>query len=155
MYDLELGVACACLASILFAVGVTLQALEARDVSHSHALRASLLGRLVARPRWVLATFLAGAGWPFHVTALLLAPLTVVQPALAGGLLVLLVLGDRMLGERVGALEVGAVLAIVAGVAGMAWAAPHHTTEHGDAARVAPTLGLLGLFAVAPYGSRR
>ncbi len=155
MYDLELGVACACLASILFAVGVTLQALEARDVSHSHALRASLLGRLVARPRWVLATFLAGAGWPFHVTALLLAPLTVVQPALAGGLLVLLVLGDRMLGERVGALEVGAVLAIVAGVAGMAWAAPHHTTEHGDAARVAPTLGLLGLLAVAPYGSRR
>ena len=42
---------------------------------------------------------------PLHVVALLLAPLTVVQPALASGLLLLLVLGDRMLGERVGSLE--------------------------------------------------
>ena len=124
MYDLEIGVACACVASILFDLGVALQAMEARDVSHDHSLRPSLLGRLVARPRWVFATLLGVAGWPFHVVALLLAPLTVVQPALASGLLLLLVLGDRMLGERVGSLEVGAVMAIILGVAGMAWAAP-------------------------------
>jgi hypothetical protein len=155
MYDLEIGVACACLASILFALGVTLQALEARDVSHRHALRPSLFRRLVARPRWVFATVLVAAGWPLHVVALLLAPLTVVQPALASGLLLLLVLGDRMLGERVGAIEVGAVVAIVAGVAGMAWAAPGHTTDHAGALRLATALGILGLFAVAPYASRR
>src|SRR5947207_7101750 len=147
MYNLELGVACACIASILFDLGVALQALEARSVSHHHALRPSLLGRLVARPRWVFATLLAGAGWPFHVAALLLAPLTVVQPALASGLLLLLVLGDRMLGERVGRLEVCAVLAIVVGVAGLAWAAPEHTSSHAGAARLAPWLASLALFA--------
>src|SRR6478672_61009 len=155
MYDLEIGVACACVASVLFDLGVALQAMEARDVSHDHALRPSLLGRLVARPRWVFATVLSAAGWPFHVAALLLAPLTVVQPALASGLLLLLVLGDRMLGERVGPLEVGAVLAIILGVAGMAWAAPEHTSHHAGFLRLAPALGGLGLLAVAPYVARR
>jgi len=155
MYDLEIGVACACVASILFDLGVALQAMEARDVSHDHSLRPSLLGRLVARPRWVFATLLGVAGWPFHVVALLLAPLTVVQPALASGLLLLLVLGDRMLGERVGSFEVGAVMAIILGVAGMAWAAPEHTSHHAGFLRLAPALGVLGLLAVAPYLARR
>jgi drug/metabolite transporter (DMT)-like permease len=155
MYDLELGVACACIASVLFDLGVAFQAMEARVVSHRHALRPSLLGRLLARPRWVFATLLAGAGWPFHVGALLLAPLTVVQPALASGLLLLLVLGDRMLGERVGTLEVAAVAAIIVGVGGMAWAAPEHTTTHAGFARLAPALGALGLLAVAPFLARR
>jgi hypothetical protein len=155
MYRLELGVACACLASVLFDLGVALQALEAREVSRRHALRPSLLGRLVTRPRWVLATLLAGAGWPFHVVALLLAPLTVVQPALASGLLLLLVLGDRLLGERVGAREVGAVLAIIVGVGGMAWAAPDYTASHAGIGRLAPALGLLALLAIAPYAASR
>ena len=155
MYRLELGLACACVASILFDLGVALQAMEARDVSRRHALRPSLIGRLLARPRWVFATVLAGAGWPFHVAGLLLAPLTVVQPALASGLLLLLVLGDRMLGERVGALEVTAVLAIIVGVAGMAWAAPEHTTSHASVAGIAPALGAVGLLAIAPYLVRR
>jgi hypothetical protein len=155
MYDLEIGVACACVASVLFDLGVALQAMEARDVSHDHALRPSLLGRLVARPRWLFATVLAAAGWPFHVVALLLAPLTVVQPALASGLLLLLVLGDRMLGERVGPLEIGALLAIILGVAGMAWAAPEHTSHHAGFARLAPALGGLAVLAVAPYVARR
>jgi hypothetical protein len=155
MYDLEIGVACACVASILFDLGVALQAMEARDVPHDHALRPSLLGRLAARPRWVFATVLAVAGWPFHLVALLLAPLTVVQPALASGLLLLLVLGDRMLGERVGPLEIGAVMAIILGVAGMAWAAPEHTSHHAGFLRLAPALGALGILAVAPYVARR
>src|SRR3989442_9852670 len=141
MYKLELGFACACIASILFDLGVALQALEARSVSHHHSLRPSLLGRLVARPRWVFATLLAGAGWPFHIAALLLAPLTVVQPALASGLLLLLVLGDRMLSERVGRLEVGAVPAIVVGVAGLAWAPPQHTPSQAGFEPPAPALG--------------
>src|SRR5436190_5919422 len=155
MYDLELGLACACIASLPFDLAVALQALEARDVPHEHGLRPSLLRRLIARPRWLFATLLVGVGWPFHVAALLLAPLTVVQPALASGLLLLLVLGDRMLGERVGRLEVSAVLAIVRGVAGLAWAAPEHTTSHAGFARLAPALGGLAVLAAAPYAARR
>ena len=41
-------------------------------------------------------------GWPLQIIALAYAPLVVVQPALASGLLVLLLAGERLLGERAG-----------------------------------------------------
>ena len=145
-----LGLVLACTASALFAVGVAIQALDARRAPARHALRPSLYGGLLRRPRWVAGTLLAGAGWPFHLAALLVAPLTVVQPALASGLLLLLVLGHRILGERVGTREVVAVSAIVAGVAGMAWAAPDRVTSHAHGARLYVTLGVLAAFASRP-----
>jgi hypothetical protein len=153
--DLLLGLACASAASVLFDLGVALQALEARTTAHVQALRPSLLGRLARSRRWLAGTVLAGSGWPFHVAALVLAPLTVVQPALAIGLLLLLALGDRMLGERVGAREVVAVVAIVVGVAGIAWAAPGHVSSHGGPARVGPALAVIGTVALSPYLLRR
>ena len=148
------GLLLACTASALFAAGVAIQALDARTAPEHDALHPSLYGRLVRRPRWVAGTLLAGAGWPFHLAALLLAPLTVVQPALASGLLLLLYLGHRILGERVGPREVVAVVAIVAGVAGMAWAAPDRVTSHADGARLYLTLGALAALALAPYALR-
>src|SRR5436190_4434017 len=146
-----LGLLLACTASALFAVGIAVQALDARAAPERDALRPSLLGRLVRRRRWVAGTLIAGSGWPFHLAALLVAPLTVVQPALASGLLLLLVLGHRMLGERVGAREIVAVVAIVAGVAGMAWAAPDRVTTHAHAGRLAFTLGGLACLVLLPY----
>jgi hypothetical protein len=153
--DLVLGLLSALAASVLFDLGVALQALEARTTEASEALRPSLLGGLARSRRWLAGTLLAGSGWPFHLLALVLAPLTAVQPVLAIGLLLLLVLGDRMLGESVGAREVVAVVAIVAGVAGIAWAAPGHVSTHGGIVRVAPALGAIGLVALAPYAFRR
>ncbi len=155
MSDLLLGLLCAVGASLLFDLGVALQALEARATPHTDALRPSLLGGLVRSRRWLAGTLVAGSGWPLHVAALVLAPLTVVQPALAVGLLLLLFLGDRMLGERVGPREVIAVLAITVGVAGMALAAPGHASTHGGPDRLAPALGALGAVALAPYALRR
>src|SRR5436190_6817649 len=142
-------------ASVLFDLGVALQAMEARTTALTDALRPSLIGRLARSRRWLAGTLLAGSGWPFHLLALVLAPLTAVQPVLAVGLLLLLVLGDRMLGETVGPREVVAVIAIVAGVAGMAWAAPGHVSTHGGIGRVGPVLGGIGAVALAPYLFRR
>ena len=45
--------------------------------------------------------------------------------------------------------------AIIVGVAGMAWAAPEHTTSHASVAGIAPALGAVGLLAIAPYLVRR
>ena len=75
---------------------------------------------LFQRTRWLLGTGLSMLGWPLQVLALLLAPLVVVQPALAAGLLVLLFFGERMLGEHAGRYEHLATLAIVLGVVGAA-----------------------------------
>ncbi|HEY2717786.1 MAG TPA: hypothetical protein VGI73_16360 [Solirubrobacterales bacterium] len=147
-----LGIVCAVAASLLYNTSIALQALEARDVSGDHSLRLSLLGRLLRNPRWLGATVLGFLGWPLEIVALLLAPLTVVQPCLASGLVLLLVLGVTRLGETPGRREYMAVGAIVLGVAGIAWAAPDRTTDHAGTAAIAIALALVAIPVVLPYG---
>src|SRR5690349_1085624 len=120
MVDLILGIAAAVGASVLYSLGVALQAMDAKRAPHEVHLRLGLARNLVVRPRWLLGTGLSALGWPLQVLALLLAPLVVVQPTLAAGLLVLLVFGQRMLKEHAGRREHIAVAAIVIGVLGTA-----------------------------------
>jgi drug/metabolite transporter (DMT)-like permease len=152
---LALGIAAAIGASVLYNTSIALQALEAREVPGEHSLRLSLIGKLVRNRKWLGATVLGLVGWPLEIVALLLAPLTVVQPCLASGLVVLLWLGVTRLGERPGRREYLAVAAIVAGVAGVAWAAPDRTTDHAGTAAIAVALVLVALPIGAPYALRR
>jgi hypothetical protein len=144
------GVASAATAAACFDGGLAVQALDARQVPHEHGLRPALLIRLVRRPRWLAATALAFVGWPFHLLALGLAPLSLVQPTLALGLVLLLYLGHRILGERVGRAEVLAVAGVVGAVAVLAWAAPPETSHHANALRIAIGLVPLGVLGLAP-----
>jgi drug/metabolite transporter (DMT)-like permease len=152
---LALGILAAIGASVLYNTSIALQALEVRDVPHEHSLRVSLIGKLIRNPKWLGATALGLVGWPLEIVALLLAPLTVVQPCLVSGLIVLLWLGATRLGETPGRRELLAVGAIVAGVAGVAWAAPDRTTDHAGTAAIAVALGLVAIPIVAPYLLRR
>lgn len=149
-----LGIAAAIGASILYNTSIALQALEAREVPGEHSLRPSLIGRLVRNRRWLGATALGLAGWPLEIGALLLAPLTLVQPCLASGLILLLWLGAKKLGEAPGRREWAAVAAIVVGVAGVAWAAPDRTTDHAGAGAIALALALVAVPIIAPYALR-
>jgi hypothetical protein len=151
---LALGIVAAVMASLLYNTSIALQALEARGVSGEHSLRPSLIGRLVRNRRWLGATALGLAGWPLEIVALLLAPLTVVQPCLASGLILLLWLGVTRLEERPGGREVVAVSAIIAGVAGVALAAPERTTEHANVGAIALALFLVAIPIAAPYALR-
>lgn len=151
---LALGIAAAVAASALYNTSIALQALEAREAGAEHAMRASLIGRLVRNPRWLAATALGLAGWPLEIVALLLAPLTVVQPCLASGLLLLLWLGVTRLGERPGRREYAAVAAIAVGVAGVAWAAPERSTGHAGAAAIGVALAIVAIPALAPFALR-
>jgi drug/metabolite transporter (DMT)-like permease len=150
-----LGVLVAALAAACYDGAYALLALEARRAPARHALRASLFGHLVRRPLWVAGVLLNVVGWPLQLIALAFIPLTVVQPTLALGLLLLLALGSRLLGEHVGPREVVGGLAIVAGVAGIAWAAPERSSRHAGAVPLAIALGALALVALAPYALRR
>jgi drug/metabolite transporter (DMT)-like permease len=152
---LALGILAAVGASVLYNTSIALQALEVRDVPHEHSLRVSLIGKLVRNPKWLGATALGLIGWPLEIVALLLAPLTVVQPCLVSGLVVLLWLGATKLGETPGRREFIAVGAIVAGVAGVAWAAPERTTDHAGTTAIVVALGLVAIPIVAPYLLRR
>ena len=124
MVDLVLGIGAAVGASTLYSLGIALQAMDAKEAPHAEHLRLALAGRLVRRARWLLGTGLSILGWPLQLVALLLAPLVVVQPALAAGLLVLMFLAQRMLHEHAGRTEYLAMVAIVIGVVGAGLAAP-------------------------------
>src|SRR3954447_7732080 len=131
-----IGVVLACLASCLFNGAIAVQALETRKVPQRHGLRLSLLRRLITRPRWLGGTALGALALPLQTVALLFAPLTVVQPCDAAGLLLLLYLGTRMLGERVGPREIAGVAAIVVGIVILAIAAPPREVTHPSGASV-------------------
>ncbi len=156
MVRLALGIGAALVASGLFATGLSLQAVEARSTGTEHALRPSLIWRLLHRPRWVVGTTLAGLGWPLHATALVFAPVTVVQPVLAFGLVLLLLIGARVLDEHVTGRQMLGAAAIVAGVTGLAASAPPRSGAHAAAGPLAVSLGLVAAVALAPYaGGRR
>ncbi len=151
MVDLILGIAAAVAASTLYSLGVALQAMDAKRAPHGQHLRVALARNLLTRARWLTGTGLSIMGWPLQVVALLLAPLVVVQPTLAAGLLVLLLFGQRLLNEHAGRREHLAVAAIVLGVFGTALGAPARSESHPSDLTI--TLVLIGLaaLALAPY----
>jgi drug/metabolite transporter (DMT)-like permease len=148
------GLAVAAAAAACYETGYAFQALEARVVGARHALRASLIGQLVRNVRWLGATALSLLGWPLQVLALSLAPLALVQPTLALGLLLLLFLGARVLGEPVGRRELVAVALVIAGIACLAVAAPDKSTVTGGTGMIIAVAALAAV-ALAPYTLRR
>jgi hypothetical protein len=149
-----LGIAAAVGASTLYSLGVVLQAMDAKEAPVEAHLRLALAWRLVRRGRWLLGTGLSILGFPLQLVALMLAPLVVVQPALAAGLLVLMVAGERLLGERPGPYEYRAVVAIVIGVIGAGLFAPPNTTETAAHWKVTLVLALVGALSLLPYALR-
>lgn len=144
------GFVLALLAAIAYDSGYALQAFEARRAPVEQAMRPSLLATLARRPLWLAAITLALAGWGLQVLALSKAPLTLVQPVLALGLFLLLALGVKLLGERVGPREWGAVAVIIVAVALIAWAAPPEPGTVPRDAGLVVALGLLVVLTVAP-----
>lgn len=152
---LAVGLICGIAASVLFNVGIALQALEARTAPRREGLRVSLLAGLLRRPRWLAGLLLGGLGVPLEVIAFANAPFVVVEPLLACGLLVLLAVGVRMLGERPGPEVVAGVIAIIAGTALIAWGAPPHAERHrGPVAVVIVVAALVGA-SLVPFALRR
>jgi drug/metabolite transporter (DMT)-like permease len=149
--ELALGFVLALAAACCYETGYALQALEARKAPPERALRPSLVGHLLGRPVWVAGIALALLGWPLQIAALSQAPLTLVQPVLALGLLLLLALGVRVLGERVGPRELVAVLLIIGSVAVFAWAAPRDSGEVERSAGLVVALAILIAATLAPY----
>jgi multidrug transporter EmrE-like cation transporter len=142
-----LGLATALAAAGCYEASYALQALEARTSDPSDALRPALLAGLARRPRWVAGIALAVSGFGLQALALAHAPLTLVQPVLALGLVLLLALGVHVLGEPVGPRELAAVAGVIAGVSGLALAAPERAGE--PAGGVGLAIAVAGLMAVA------
>ena len=149
------GLVVAAAAAACYEGGYVLQALEARDAPGEQALRPSLLARLASRPRWLGGTALSLAGSGLQIWAFTLAPVTVVQPVLALGLVALLALSRVVLGERVGRREWAGVALVVAGVTAVGIGAGGESGTVESRAALVAILVLLGALAAAPYLWRR
>jgi hypothetical protein len=98
---------------------------------------------------WTLGIVVAMAAWVFHVAALALAPISLVQSVIAGGLVLLTPLADRVFGlevsrrEWVGVLVAGTGLALLAATLG-----DEGRDAHGDYA-TATLIAYVGVLTVA------
>ena len=109
-------------------------ALLAPPVRARHPLR-SAVG--LFRSRWFsLGWAVAVVAWGLHVGALALAPLSIVQAVLSGGLVFLAVLVERYFGFRLGRRQWGGVIITAAGLAVIAITGGHTPARLGPRAPV-------------------
>jgi hypothetical protein len=136
-------------------------AVESPPVELSRPVSTSLA--LFRSRAYTLGILIAVGGWGLHVAALSLAPISLVQSVIAGGLVLLTVTADRLFAQQVTRREwIGVALA----AAGLAFLAAtiggtgHSAHSHYDVARLAPYVALAGLgglalATVAPAGPQR
>ena len=107
------GVAAAVVAGCLYNLAVVVQKSQAELVSESGV---AILGSLMARPFWLLGVALQMLGLVFHGFALAEAPITIVQPIVASGIVFLVLFAALILRERPSWRELVGMLLAVSGV---------------------------------------
>jgi drug/metabolite transporter (DMT)-like permease len=151
---LAAGLIAGIVASVLFNLGIALQAIEARRTPREEGLRASLIWRLLHRRLWVAGLGIEWLGVPLEILAFAWAPFVVVQPLLACGLLVLLALARRLLGEMPTREALTGVALIIVGIALIAWGAPGQQDTHRGAAAVIGVVAGLVIASLIPFALR-
>src|SRR5918912_695136 len=126
--SVQLGLALALATAFTSVVGFLYKhrgAVQSPAVSLRRPVRTSLA---LFRSRWyVLGIVIATASWGLHVGALSLAPISLVQSVIAGGLVLLTVIADRVFGHHVTRREWIGVALTATGLAFLA------ATMHGTA----------------------
>ena len=120
-------------------------ACAAPDVSLRHPV-ASAVG--LFRSKWFAVGMLVALGaWVFHVAALAMAPLSVVQAVIAGGLVFLTVLAERYFGCSVGTRQWAGVGLTALGLVLLAITLPSHggQSSYSTVGMIAFESGLLAL----------
>jgi drug/metabolite transporter (DMT)-like permease len=119
-----LGIAVAAVATTSYNVGLILEKRALRRLPPIDARRAvALLRTVLLDPAWMIGFALMSCGLGFQVVALTLAPVSVVQPVIGSGVVILVVLSAVVLRERLGRLEFGCVLAVVVAISAIALSA--------------------------------
>jgi len=145
---LSLGILLALFCAFATNVGFLLKhrgACAAPDVSLKRPL-ASAVG--LFRSKWFALGMLVALGaWVFHVAALAMAPLSIVQAVIAGGLVFLTVLAERWFGYSVGTRQWAGVGLTALGLVLLAVTLPTHGggSSYSTAAMIAFESALLAL----------
>ncbi|MEA2479050.1 MAG: hypothetical protein QOJ07_972 [Thermoleophilaceae bacterium] len=121
-------------------------ACAAADVSWRHPLRS---GKALFKSKWFAIGMLVALGaWLLHVAAMAMAPLSVVQAVISGGLVFLTVLAERVFGFKVGRRQWIGVGLTALGLALLAVTLPGTGSAHSNyslAGMIAFEVGLLAV----------
>jgi drug/metabolite transporter (DMT)-like permease len=115
--QVALAIVLALLTAFLYALSNVLELTEAEQVPDEYALRAGLMIRLVRRPRWLLGLFSDVLGYICQAAALALAAVVFVEPILALGIVMSLVLGAAMTKRRLRAGDWASAAVLCGGLA--------------------------------------
>ena len=144
-FSVQIGLALALATAIVSIVGFLLKfkgAVAAPPVQWSRPVRSSVA--LFRSPLYALGIVVAMGSWGLHVGALALAPISLVQTVIAGGLVFLTVVADRLFGLAVTRREWVGVAATAVGLAILAATLERGTTgaqSHYAAATLALYVG--------------
>ena len=145
----QLGILLALLCAFTTNLGFLLKhrgACAAPDVSMRHPLK-SAVG--LFKSKWfAIGMLVALVAWIFHVAALAMAPLSLVQAVISGGLVFLTVLADRYFGCSVGPRQWAGVGLTALGLCLLAVTLPHGTdasSGYSTTGMIAFEAGLLGV----------
>jgi drug/metabolite transporter (DMT)-like permease len=124
-------------------------------VSMRHPLRSA---RALYSSRWfALGMLIAVVSWGLHVAALAMAPMSVVQVALAAGVVLIAVMAERMFGFEVGRRQWLGLMLTAAGLALLGLTLPVMHGAHSQfsqAAMISFEAGLFGLGGLLIMGPR-
>ena len=148
----QLGILLALLCAFLTNLGFLFKhrgACAAPEVSFRHPLRS-------AKGLWTSKWFAVGMGiaisaWLFHVAAMALAPLSLVQAVISAGLVFLAVLADRVFGFNVGPRQWAGVCLTALGLALLAITLPATDGAHSSYSHAAMISFEAGLLAVGGF----
>jgi len=155
---LHLGILSALLCAFITNLGFLYKhrgACAAPPVEFAHPLRSAR--ELFRSPWFAIGMLVATGAWVFHVLALAMAPMSVVQVVLAGGLVLLAVMADRLFGFTVGRRQWAGLAAMAVGLGLIAITQPAVHGSHSSYsvfAMVAFEGGLLGLGGLLIAGPR-
>ncbi|MFB9237716.1 hypothetical protein ACFFWC_19510 [Plantactinospora siamensis] len=153
------GLLFALLSAVCYGVASVLQARAAGAESASTGVDAGLLFRLMRRPWFLGGLLLDGGGFAAQFAALRIAPVFLVQAALAASLAVTALVAVPLLGLRLRGREWAAIAAVTAGLAALGLSAgPEGAVAAGTAFRwvllaAVAVLGALGMAAGRLPGS--
>ena len=155
---LQLGILLALLCAFATNLGFLYKhrgACAAPAVDVRHPIRSA---RALFRSRWFAIGMLVALGaWVLHVAALAMAPLSLVQAVISGGLVFLTVLADRFFGCKVGPRQWAGVGLTALGLCLLAATLPHGTdasSGYSTPGMIAFEAGLLGVGVMLVFSPR-
>src|SRR6478672_10810333 len=156
--NLDLGILLALTCAFVANLGFFYKYRGANEVPKVQVWHPFRSARSLYSSKWfTLGMITATVSWGLHVGALTLAPMSVVQVALAAGVVFIAVMADRLFGFEVGRRQWIGLLLTAAGLALLSITVPHMHGAHShfsDPAMISFEAGLFGLGGLLIMGPR-